>query len=218
MTNDDAPADLAVRLLGSLRGRRLLELGCGTGDSSVRFAHEGATVIGVDSSAENIARARAAAEAAEIRLELHAGDLADLAFLRADSVDLAFSDGALARVADLGRLFRQVHRVLRHGAAFVFSLPHPMALGTETEAGPEGSLPPGRTYLTRSYFDPSPIEVGADEQAQLLTRHTLTEVFTGLSRTGYRVDTLLEPEPPRVKGTRALLPAAVIWRARKEGS
>lgn len=215
---DDAPADAAVRLLGSLRGKRLLELGCGTGDSSVRFAQQGATVIGVDASAENIARARAAAEEAEIRLELHAGDLADLAFLRADSVDLAFSDGALARVVDLGRLFRQVHRVLRHGASFVFSLPHPMTLGTATEAGPDGSLPLGRTYLTRSYFDPSPIEVGEDAQALMLTRHTVTEVFTGLSRTGYRVDTLLEPEPPRVQGERALLPSAVIWRARKEGS
>ncbi len=215
---NDAPADAAVRLLGSLRGRRLLELGCGTGDSSVRFAQQGATVIGVDASADNIARARAAAEAAEIRLELHAGDLADLAFLRADSVDLAFSDGALARVSDLGRLFRQVHRVLRHGAAFVFSLPHPMTLGTETEDGPDGALPLGRTYLTRSYFDPSPIEVGEDDQALMLTRHTLTEVFTGLSRTGYRVDTLLEPEPPRVEGAQALLPSAVIWRARKEGS
>jgi SAM-dependent methyltransferase len=217
MTND-APTDTAVRLLGPLRGKRLLELGCGTGDSSVRFAQQGATVIGVDSSADNIARARTAAEAVEIRLELHSGDLADLAFLRADSIDLAFSDGALARVRDLGRLFRQVHRVLHHGAYFVFSLPHPMMLGSETEAGAEGSLPLGRTYLTRSYFDTSPIEVGAGDATQMLTRHTLTAVFTGLSRTGFRVDTLLEPEPPATPGTRAMLPSTVIWRARKEGS
>ncbi len=120
--------------------------------------------------------------------------------------------------ADLGRLFRQVHRVLRHGANFVFSLPHPMMLGTETEAAAEGSLPLGRTYLNRSYFDTSPIEVGEGDDTLMLTRHTLTAVFTGLSRTGFRVDTLLEPEPPAVQGTRAMLPSAVIWRARKEGS
>jgi SAM-dependent methyltransferase len=215
---DDAPTDAAVRLLGSVRGRRLLELGCGTGEASVEFALRGATVIGVDSLADNISRAREHAEAAEVRLELHDGDLADLAFLRADSVDLAFSDGALARVADLGRLFRQVHRVLHHGAAFVFSLPHPVTLGSETEPPTEGSLPLGRTYVTRSYFDGSPIDAGTEEQPLLLTRHTITEVFTGLSRTGYRVDTLLEPEPPRTQGAQALLPSAVIWRARKEGS
>src|SRR6478735_2617833 len=104
--------DAVVRLLGPVKGKRVLELGCGTGDTAVRFAREGATVIGVDSSADRIAAARAAAEVAEVRLELRAGDLADLAFLRADSIDMAYSQGALAPVADLDRLFRQVHRVL----------------------------------------------------------------------------------------------------------
>lgn len=207
-----------VRLLGNVRGKRVLELGCGTGEAAVRFAQEGATVIGVDGSAEHIANARAASEAAEVRLELHSGDLADLAFLRADSIDVAFSEGALAQVSELGRLFRQVHRVLRHGANFVFTLPHPVALGTEVEPSPEGALPLGRTYLSRSYFDTSPIDVGTDGQSLLLTRHTVTDVFTGLTRTGFRVDTLLEPEPVRAQGGRALLPATIVWRARKEGS
>jgi SAM-dependent methyltransferase len=210
--------DAVSRLLGSVKGKRLLELGCGRGDAAIRFTQEGATVIGVDSSAEHIADARAAAETAEVRLELRAGDLADLAFLRADSIDLAFSDGALAEVAELGRLFRQVHRVLRHGAPFVFSLPHPVALGTEVEAPPDGALPLGRTYVSRSYFDTSPVEFGPDGESRLLTRHTLSDVFTGLTRTGFRVDQLLEPEPPRAQGGRALLPDTVVWRARKEGS
>ncbi|MGZ6996241.1 MAG: class I SAM-dependent methyltransferase [Acidimicrobiia bacterium] len=210
--------DAVIRLLGPIRGKRVLELGCGAGDTAVQFAQQGATVIGVDSSAEHIASARAASEAAEVRLELHTGDLADLAFLRADSVDVAFSDGSLAQISDLGRLFRQVHRVLRHGAPFVFTLPHPVVLGTEVEPSPEGSLPLGRTYVSRSYFDSSPIDVGTEGQSLLLTRHTLTEVFTGLTRTGFRVDTLLEPEPARSQGGRALLPDAVVWRARKEGS
>jgi SAM-dependent methyltransferase len=201
--------DEAVRLLGRVRGRRLLELGCGKGEAAVAFARDGATVIGVDGSADHIARARAAAERAEVRLELHTADLADLAFLRADSIDLAFSDGAVGEAADLGRLFRQVHRVLRHGAPFVFTLPHPVTLGTVTEEAGEGSLPLGRTYVTGSYFDPA---------ADGTPRHMLTTVFTGLVRTGFRVDALLEPEPAGTKEARALLPDVVIWRARKEGS
>jgi hypothetical protein len=86
------------------------------------------------------------------------------------------------------------------------------------EALPEGALPLGRTYLSRSYFDSSPVDVGRDGESRLLSRHTLSDVFTGLTRTGFRVDTLLEPEPPRAAGGRALLPTTVIWRARKEGS
>jgi len=38
-----------------------------------------------------IARARRLAEQEDVRVEWHQGDLADLAFLRAESIDLAFS-------------------------------------------------------------------------------------------------------------------------------
>lgn len=207
-----------VGLLGAVGGKRVLELGCGSGDEAIRFALQGATVIGIDESPEHIADAREAAELAEVRLELRSRDLADLAFLRADSMDVACSDGALAAVPDLGRLFRQVHRVLRHGAPFAFSLPHPFWLGTGTETAPEGALPMGRMYVDRSYFDASPIDIGTADEPRVVTRHTLGEVFTGLTRAGFRVDTLLEPEPARAAGARPLLPATVLWRARKEGA
>ena len=55
-------------------------------------------------------------------------DAADLAFLRADSIDVALAAGLLGEVEDIDRLFRQVHRVLRPGAPFVFSYEHPIAL------------------------------------------------------------------------------------------
>jgi SAM-dependent methyltransferase len=199
---DGTPNEAALRLLGRVGGKRLLQLGCGDGEQTVAFALDGATVIGVDGSPDHIAKARAAAERAEIRLDLHPGDLADLAFLRADSVDLAFSERELASLPDLGRIFRQVHRVLRHGAPFVFTLPHPFALAA---AGDDA----------RSYFDPAPID---GEDGTRITAHTLGTVFTGLVRAGFRVDNLLEPEPPRTKGSRAPLPTTAIWRARKEGS
>ena len=51
----------------------------------------------------------------EVRVELRQGDVADLAFLRADSIDVAFSAYAFDDVEDLARVFRQVHRVLKVG-------------------------------------------------------------------------------------------------------
>ena len=44
---------------GDLRGRRVLDLGCGTGRLAAALAERGAKVWGVDSSAEMLARARA---------------------------------------------------------------------------------------------------------------------------------------------------------------
>ena len=52
MTRRDAarrpPTDQELRLLGDLRGKRVLDLGCGTGAAAVTFAREGAIVIALD--------------------------------------------------------------------------------------------------------------------------------------------------------------------------
>ncbi len=90
---------------------------------------------------------------------MHTGDFADLASLRGDSVDVAFAEGSLGGLADLGRVFRQVQRVLRAGAWFAFSLPHPFAFCVDADPEPEGSLPLARPYLARSYFDTEPATV-----------------------------------------------------------
>jgi SAM-dependent methyltransferase len=198
------------RLLGEIRGKRVVELGCGDGARAVQLARQGASVIAVDPSAEAVARTRQAAEASEIRIEVHTGDFADLAFLRGDSVDVAFAEGSLGGLADLGRVFRQVQRVLRAGAWFAFSLPHPLSFCVDRDPEPAGALPLARDYLTRSYFETDPIDGRYP--------HPTADVFSALGRAGFRVDTLLEPEPTAAGRTRAAVPELIVWRARKVGS
>ena len=154
-----------------------------------------------------------------MRLELHTGDLADLAFLRADSVDVAFSDGALG--ADRGP---RAACSARCTACCATARRSSSRSRTRSCSAPRSSRHPRARCRSAAPTSPAPtstarpIDVGTEGESLLLTRHTLTEVFTGLTRTGFRVDTLLEPEPARTQGGRALLPDAVIWRARKEGS
>src|SRR5215510_1130209 len=124
----DGPTERELRLLGDVKGKRVLELGCGTGAVAIALARQGAVVIGIDSNRERLAEARARGDEAEVRVDWHHGDLADLAFLRADSIDAVVSVHALSEVDDAARLFRQVERVLRPGAPFVFSAEHPTAL------------------------------------------------------------------------------------------
>jgi SAM-dependent methyltransferase len=158
----EMPSERELRLLGDVKGKRVLDLGCGSGQASITFARQGAHAIALDASARQLERGRRLAEADEVRVEWHRSDLADLAFLRADSVDLAFSAHALAEVEDLDRVFRQVHRVLTPGGAFVFSYEHPVALCTGRDAGGEGTLPLGRLEVRRSYFERAPLAVARD--------------------------------------------------------
>jgi SAM-dependent methyltransferase len=201
---NDTPTDLELRLLGDLRGKRVLDLGCGTGSGAIAFAQQGAIVIALDTSESRLAHARARAEQEEVKVEWRKGDLADLAFLRAESIDAAYSADKVAEVDDASRLFRQVQRVLKPNGPFVFSYEHPVAVCV----GPAGTI-------ERSYFEPGPIDVERDGEAVRVYTRGIGEVFTELGRAGFRVDTVLEPRPD-TPGAR--VPATIVWRARKEGA
>src|SRR3954471_10509736 len=92
----DLPSESELRLCGDVRGKRVLELGCGAGENAIVFAKNGAHTIAIDTSHSQLSLGRNLAEAEEVRVEFHEGDAADLAFLRADSIDLAFSVNLLA--------------------------------------------------------------------------------------------------------------------------
>jgi SAM-dependent methyltransferase len=214
----DIPTEADLRLLGDLRGKKVLELGCGGAQCSIAFAKQGAIAIGVDFSAAQLDHARQLCRQEEVRVELRQGDLADLAFLRADSIDLVFSAYAFGYVEDLNRVFRQVHRVLKVGAPLVFSLTHPAydMIDDETDQP---------LLVRRSYFDRSPIDFEWGGIPFTAYHHTFAEIYMGLARASYRVDLMLEPEPT-AGGPRShawseafnYVPRTLVIRARKEGN
>jgi len=215
----DIGTEAEFRLLGNLTGKRVLELGCGGGTNVVAMAAQGAHAIGLDFSPEQLAAARRLAEREEVKVELHTGDLAELVFLRAESIDVAFSAYALGLVEDLNRVFRQVHRVLRQGSPFVFSLPHPCSHLIDDD-DPEQPL-----LIRRSYFDRAGVNYDFEGLPLSAHHHTFSDLFTGLSRANFRVDTVLEPEPgaeghrsPHWRDAYHLVPRTLVIRARKEGS
>ena len=211
----DLDPELCSRLLGSVEGKRVLELGAGTGRMAVALAAAGAKVITVDPSMERVADARDVAEQSGTKIEYHHGDFADLAFVRGDQIDLVIAAYSLAAVDDLGRVFRQVNRVLRNEATFVISLPHPLALMT--------SIADGSPRLTRTAFDTSTISWNVDGETGIVHPHQLGDIVTTLWRSNFRVDTMLEPRPmigdgpsPHWTPLGEWIPTSVLIRSRKQ--
>ena len=201
----DIPDERSLRLLGDVAGKRVLLLGSRAPHPFVPLCQEGALVVAVEPVTEHVEQARRARDAADVRLELREGDLAELAFLKADSIDVVLSIGALAEVEDLGRVFRQVHRVMNASAAFVLALPHPAKALVGEASG----------TIVRSAFDRTPIETTVDGVPSIDRNHGVAELFTTLHRSKLPLDTLLEPRPD---DPQAVLPPTLVLRARKEGS
>jgi SAM-dependent methyltransferase len=213
----DVASEAELRLIGDVDGKRVVDLGAGRGDNAIALARAGAHVIAVDASAGQLARMRRRADAAEVRIEAHHTDAADLAFLRADSIDLALSTGMLPQVEDLDRLFRQVHRILRPGAAFVFAYPHPFSMTVGRDDAAPGALPLGGLEVRRSYFEQGPVTLTHAGEAIVVFPRTIAEVFAALHRAGFRAEALLEPEPVGATEPGPALPSTIVWRVRKEG-
>jgi len=186
----DIPDDRELRLCGDISGgKRAIELGVSRNQNSIAFALAGAKAIAVDPSPDAIAGIRSAAAKAEVSVECHTSDLADLGFATSGLASLVVADHTIADVDDLGRLLRQVHRVLSASHPFVIAVPHPFA-GVHTSD-----------------------QYGSKVHAYGTVGRTIGDWFIHLSRANFRVDQILELGVSEISP----VPTTLILRARKEG-
>jgi len=181
--------DGELRLCGDVAGKRVVELGVGSPPNSVTMARAGAKAIALDPDARAIAAVRAAAEDAEVRVECHQGELADLGFATSASVDLVVAIHSLGTVDDLPRLLRQVHRVLKPGAPFVVATTHPVA-----------------------------VMFSSDRTANHVYAHgvrSFAELYMSFERSNFHLDAVHELSDHRVRDP--LCPSVLVVRARKLG-
>ena len=114
-----------LRILGDVRDRDVLELGCGAGQWSVALAVEGARPIGMDVSRKQLQHARRAVRRDSVRLPLVQASAEELPF-RDRSFDLVFCDHGAVGFADPREAVPEAARVLRPGGVLAFSLGSPM--------------------------------------------------------------------------------------------
>jgi len=135
---DGIPGESELRLCGDLSdAKRAVELGVSDWFNAIEFARAGAHAIAVDPDPERIAEMRRRADEAELTVQCLDADPADLGDISSASCDVVVAAQTLVGVDDLGRLLRQVHRILVPSRTFVIAVPHPFA--SVTDAHPYGT-------------------------------------------------------------------------------
>jgi SAM-dependent methyltransferase len=172
----------------SLSDLDVLEIGAGAAQCSRWLAAQGARAVALDLSHRQLQHALRIGDDVPL-VEADAGMLP----FRDGSFDLACSAyGAVPFVADPVQVFREVHRVLRPGGRWVFSVTHPIRWAFPDEPGPEG------LSVAASYFDRTPY-VEQDEQgnAVYVEHHrTVGDRVRDVVAGGFRLVDLVEPEWP----------------------
>ncbi|MFI5492128.1 class I SAM-dependent methyltransferase [Actinoplanes sp. NPDC051859] len=181
-----------ARLLGEVRGKRVLELGCGAAAAAHWLDGQGADVIAMDLSAGMLRHAQQAQNRSGVRVPLVQADALALPFASSafDIVCTAF--GALPFVADSEAVMREVARVVRPGGRWVFSITHPMRWIFLDEPGREGLV------AVHPYFDRRPyVEQDEAGQPTYVEQHrTLGDRIRELVAAGFVLTDLIEPEWP----------------------
>jgi SAM-dependent methyltransferase len=113
------------RVVGPVRGLRVLDLACGNGYLTRRWAREGAIAVGVDRSGPTLAFALRRERARPSGAKFLRQDAAHLTAFRDRAFDLVVANMALMDIRDAEAATREVGRVLAPGGRFVFSICHP---------------------------------------------------------------------------------------------
>ncbi len=214
---DGVPDDTTLRLCGDLpEGRRALELGISDAFNALAFAEAGAKAIAVDPDPERIADLRARAVGAEVSIECHGADLADLGFATSGSIELAVANHTLDAASDPGRVLRQVNRVLKQSAPLVIAVEHPFAAVSRDESKRYGA---GALTVERLVRAAQPGQLPRRHDARARRRRRIT----GARRPSSSAPAKKAPEPRRRRApvagrdSRATQPRPVTTRDSRAG-
>ncbi|NIA16029.1 MAG: methyltransferase domain-containing protein, partial [Nitrospiraceae bacterium] len=115
---------VVLSLLRNIKFNDVLDAATGTGRWAVRLAQMGKRVVGIDSSPQMLAQARA--KASELQLDIEFRPASVLAVPQADETfDLVICALALAHVKDLADAVLELVRVLRCGGHLIITDLHP---------------------------------------------------------------------------------------------
>lgn len=184
----ERPATLS--LLPDVKGKHVLDAGCGPGLYAEILLDRGATVIAIDISPKMIHFAkRRLGDRATIRL---ANLEEPLDFMDDKSVDIVLSSLVMDYIRDWNFVFSEFSRILRDDGCFIFSTEHP---STKWEVRDD----PRQNRRPENYFNLELVDflwMGFGKAVRVQSyRRPLGTFFDCLHDAGFCLDKLIEPQP-----------------------
>lgn len=209
------------QLFGDVSGKKLLEIGCGNGQS-LRYHGErqAAELWGLDLSVQQIERARQHLDSCGLSAQLICSPMEEECGIPKEYFDYAYSIYAIGWTTDLEGTFQRIASYLKKDGVFIFSWSHPIHKCVVTENN--------KLVFKKCYFDESWYTVSLDvagEGALTLSDRKLSTYVNALSKAGFVIEEMIEETDDEIMQERddnsdfaqkaKMLPLTFVIKARK---
>jgi SAM-dependent methyltransferase len=180
---------LFARIPIDLRGKAVLDAGCGEGYVTRLLAQRGAEAIGIDSSISMINAAKGAAIGPEryITTDVRRMPFADSRF------DAVVSNFVLMELAKPEDALREISRVLQPGGQFIFQILHPFTY-TSTRGSNVGQRI-GDYFCSERFSDHFNVDGLISPKEGIWFHHPMSAYTCALNDKGFSIDYMDEPKP-----------------------
>jgi SAM-dependent methyltransferase len=216
--------DESIGALGSVRGLKVLEIGCGAGQLSIKLAMHEATVVAIDISERQLAYAREAVAAVNVDVELVWAS-ADRTPFSSESFDVVCSDHGALTYADPRDVIPEAARLLKPGGYLIFNTPTPwVTVCWEEETETVGCRLRSPYFGMVGFMGNGGLR-SYEREDMLEFQLPYGDLVRALVRSGLVLEDLIELRPPASAETTytnyvptewaSTWPAEHIWKARK---
>lgn len=179
------PTEQELCLLGDVRGKAVLEIACGTGESLAWLGKRGAKELwGLDISAARIAWARQMLVECGLDAKLFVSPMELDPGLPPRYFDLVYSVYGLGWTTDLDRTVSRIAEYLKPGGCFVFSWDNPLMQCVDAEDG--------AYRLTRSYVEERDVDLLKKGSRLRLRNWKLSTYLNCLADHGFHLERVVE--------------------------
>lgn len=183
------------KLLPDIKGKTILDIGCGYGHNSFSFAQNGAKkVVGIDLSQKMLEVAEK--EFSHPNVEYCRMDMSELSALT-QKFDLVYSSLAFHYAENFNKLMEDIYSLLNEGGYLIYSQEHPIVTATMDCKG-HHNMDENGNFISYTFSDygKSGQRVGPWFVDGVINYHrSMGEIISTIAHTGFILKDMVEPAP-----------------------
>lgn len=192
---------IILQILGDVKGKQILDAGCGDGYLSRKLARLGASITAVDLSEKMLDFAIEEQKKMPLNICYHHASCSSLPFLSDSAFDAVVTNNVIQDMEDYHGAFREFIRIIKPGGTYLHITNHPCFMTpvwgwVKDEKGKRLYKKVDHYFKRGPFLCPWGPRCGMEPT--VYWHRTLSDIVNELISCGFCITRVIEPEPPEI--------------------